>query len=140
TCPGRHRGRALRFSGDGTTLAAGAIDGTLAVYDAERCGHARSLDGHVGEVIDVDFDPSGQHLVSAGADGEARVWDLATGHLVSQVHGAHTQARAVRFSPDGTMLAVGGLNGTVRIWDLAGTALATFELASPTLVLDWQPG
>ena len=38
------------------------------------------------------------------------------------------------------MLAVGGLNGTVRIWDLAGTALATFELASPTLVLDWQPG
>jgi len=45
------------------------------------------LSGHTDEVLDVDFDYTGQYLASASADSTARVYNATTHQLISKLEG-----------------------------------------------------
>ena len=68
---------AIGFSPDGTTLAAGGIDGSIWLWDV-KSGNRLGV-GAIGDnvVIDgIDFSPDGSRLLSTGEDGTIRQWPV----------------------------------------------------------------
>jgi WD40 repeat protein len=128
----RGRVRALAFSPDGRTLAAGRDDGTVAVLGVEAhkpigaiahdaraggcvttlgSGFACKAAGVDAEVTAIAFDPG-------GAGGTAILWDARSGQRLRRVlHGE--EVRPAAFSPDGTLLACLSTDGEVSLSDAA---------------------
>ena len=112
----------VAISPDGHTLATGAADNMIRVWDIANTRDPTSqgiLTTHSDVVNSVVFSPDGRTLAAGGGDGTVRVLDLLqrkevaafTGHSTHPVH-------SVVFSPDGRTLAAGGGDGTVRVLDL----------------------
>jgi WD40 repeat protein/tRNA A-37 threonylcarbamoyl transferase component Bud32 len=87
-----------------------------------------TLDGHVGEVLAVAFNPDGSRFASAGAEGDVKVWDRQGLQEVFTLRGHAAAVTVVVFSPDGRRLASGDADGIVRVWDAA----------SGEIVVSWQ--
>lgn len=127
----------MRFSPDGTLLAAGFDDHTAKLYRIVENGLVRELVGHSKPVTSVDFSPDGTVLATAAADGDARLWRVADGTLVRTIPGGGGRTTAfitsegrvlgrLRFSADGKSL-VGVSDGAVRFWSVAdGRLLLTY--------------
>jgi hypothetical protein len=104
---------ALGSSADGKTLIAGAIDGTVALLDADTGGVVLEFPGHVG-----------------GGALEVKLPDGTAGAV-----------RAVALSAAGDLAAAGGRGGQVRIWkvaDLLRDAQAGDELTAAALNKLWD--
>jgi len=122
----------VRFSPDGTRVAAAGADGLLGVYDtatgavAFRTGapKAPSLHG-------MDWHPGGAWIAAGAADDRIYVFDATTGAAAGALEGSADTVTAVAWSPDGTMLAsvaggpllsqsthdlVTGPDTAIRIW------------------------
>jgi WD40 repeat protein len=67
----------LAFSPDGRTLASGANDGAIKLWNLASMQEAATLHGHEGPVFVVAFSPSGSLLASA-AEGVVRLWKAPT--------------------------------------------------------------
>jgi len=72
-------GAVARFSPDGTLIAAGYIDGTLALF--ESAGVLRySLKAHSSPIADITFSPDGDYMATGGGtDGVVATWEVAGG-------------------------------------------------------------
>jgi WD40 repeat protein len=65
---------ALAFNADGSLLALGYADGTVAVWDAVTYTHRRSLMGHTARIRQLAF--GGSLLASRDADDTIRLWGI----------------------------------------------------------------
>src|SRR5262249_11873062 len=76
------------------------------------------FDGHVSNVLGVDFSPDGNWVISSSSDGTVRLFDARTGKLLKSM--PHRNARSVAFLPDGKRAISTGDTGEshVRLWDL----------------------
>ena len=120
----------VALSRDGTTLASGAVDGTVKLWDVETHKNIATLKGHADQVKSVAFSSDGTILASGALDGTVKLWDVETykniatlkGHAVPEniaILGGHAvPVASVAFSPDDTILASGALDGTVKLWDV----------------------
>ncbi len=112
----------LAFSPDGETVAAGAWDRRVTLWNATTGEVERTLE-HDSYVWSVAFSPDGLKLASAGGkwDGlpEVRLWNVKTGALERSFAGHRSGVTGVAFSPDGMRLATSSWDRTARIWDLA---------------------
>ncbi len=107
----------LAFTPDGKTLAVGADDGSVKIWDVPRREVRLTLPAHKGPVWSVAFACNGT-LATAGEDGYVRLW--AANSFEESKAIVHPKAvRAVAFSPDGKTLAIGGRDGAIRLWDMA---------------------
>src|SRR5262249_49173122 len=109
----------LAFSPDGKVLAAGYVDGTLALWDVASGALLRSQPAGAQEVYTVDWSPMGDVLVTAGRyksmggepDGrvtrEIELWDP---QALTKLKGLEAPDWVVqaRFTPDGTRLVTSG--------------------------------
>jgi eukaryotic-like serine/threonine-protein kinase len=110
--------RTLAFTPDGQTLAVGADDGSVKIWDVARREVRLTLPAHKGPVWSVAFGRDGT-LASGGDDGFVRLWQ-ATSFEESRSIVHAKGVRALAFSPDGRTLAIGGRDGALRLWDVAG--------------------
>mmetsp|Transcript_3711 Transcript_3711/g.10772 ORF Transcript_3711/g.10772 Transcript_3711/m.10772 type:complete len:449 (+) Transcript_3711:159-1505(+) len=102
-------------------------------------------DGHVGAVLDFDFNPFHEHVIASGGDDcTVKVWRIPDGGLTQNimdplVNMAEHQKKVVvvRFHPTAdSILATGSADHTVKIWDATrGDCRATCE-ASRELIQD----
>ncbi len=134
-------------SGGGRTLAGGADDYAVRVWDAQIGTLLKALEGHGATVRSVSWSPDGDRLASASEDQTLRVWDAATGALLNTLTGPTPErygegvVEAVAWSPDGGRLASGHGDGAIRIWDSrTGALLRTLKgHSSIASSVAWSP-
>src|SRR4029077_3558883 len=110
--------RCLALAADGKTLASGAADKTIRLWDTATGPELRLLKGHEEWVEAVAFSSVGV-LSSACGDGSIRLWEPATGKELYLLRGHDRGVKSIAFSPDGKTLASAGSDHTLRLWDVA---------------------
>jgi len=110
----------LRFSPDGTLLAAGAYQQVRIINPADG-KVIRTLEGHADYVRSIAFSPDGKRLFAGGGPpqqwGEIKVWDVATGELLHTLRGHKDCIYSVAVSPDGKLVASGSYDKSLEVWD-----------------------
>ncbi len=109
----------VAWSKDGRTLASGAQDNTVKLWDLTGGQAVRTLKGHTQLVRGVAFSSDGQTLASASWDSTVKLWDLAKDYEIRTLKGHSLAVYAVAFSSDGKHLASASHDKTVRLWDPA---------------------
>ena len=137
----------VAFSPDGTLLASGSGNRTIALWDARTVEKIATLEGHAEQINTVAFSPDGTLLASGSGlfgseDQTVRLWDVARREEVATL--GHTGAVwSVAFSPDGAILAsaVGSPDNKVRLWDVrTHGGVGWFWHEGPILSLAYSPG
>ena len=70
---------AVAFSDDGKTLASGAADGVIRLWNSDTGALRKELHGHQGPIAALAFHPRAPTLLSGGRDGTLRRWSLDDG-------------------------------------------------------------
>jgi len=113
---------AVALSPDGRLLAAGAVDGTVRLWNPHTGNLERTLHGHRDEVLSVSFSPDGKRLLTASRDGDARIWNLSNG-AAAVLRGHGGPVFDANFSSDGQWIVTAGPT-TAGIWPAATGHLA----------------
>mmetsp|Transcript_40877 Transcript_40877/g.89466 ORF Transcript_40877/g.89466 Transcript_40877/m.89466 type:complete len:446 (-) Transcript_40877:85-1422(-) len=101
-----------------TSFVVANEDCNLYSFDMRRLDAAweRHWD-HVGPVLDVDFNASGQDFVSASYDKTVRLWKYDSQRSRDVYHTKRMQrVLCCRFTPDGRFILSGSEDTNVRVW------------------------
>ncbi len=103
------------FSSDAKSLAVGAIDWSVRIYDVESTDLVWSSRLHGGAVTDVQFVAEDSRVVSTSLDGSTRIWDSKFGDLLLTLEDDGEEKYAVAASPSGELIASAGQNPVVLL-------------------------
>src|SRR5207253_2239212 len=81
-------------------------DGTVRLWDVERCEPRATLRGHTGGIWGVALSRDGSVVASGGGDRAIPTWDAARGQLVGTLVGHAGGVRAVALRGEGGLLGV----------------------------------
>ena len=117
----RHRAGvwSVAFSPDGTTVASGASDDTIKLWNVDTGQIVATLREHGGFVQSVAFSPDGTLLAAGLYNQTIKLWDMKTLIAMTTLEGHTDAVQSVAFSPDGTLLASASFDGTILLWDIA---------------------
>ena len=125
---------ALAVTTDGSRVAIGHEDGTVAVVRLDIGRIVPMREPHEGFVESVAFSPDGTRLATAGDnDGRVLVWNPRTGERVDVLTGHGAGLRAIAFADAGRTLVSSGLDSTLIAWDVANdrAMLRSFDVPGP---------
>lgn len=116
----------VAFSPDGKTLAGGANQDSVRLWDAGSGSELHRFSG-TGRCFGVAFSGDGKLLAAASWDKNCvKVWNVESG---AEAHSwQDTSMTTVAFRRDGQVLATGHKDGTISVWDVAeGKKKRTFH-------------
>jgi WD40 repeat protein len=113
----------VAFSPDGKTLASGANDHTVKLWEVATGKEKATLRGHTGDVCFVAFLPDAKTIASGSLDGTLRLWDVRTRRQRKTIHcfdapGDPVSSAFAAISPHGKVLALIGPGEGVRLLDV----------------------
>ena len=115
---------ATALSPDGKSLAVGAADGAVRIFNLGDGKAAKTISAHSKSVVDLAWAPSSAHLASVGGDNRIRVW-TSSGAAYSDVQ-SNTPVRALAWGGKEAWLVSAGDDKLIRLWKLpAATAVAS---------------
>ena len=118
----------IRYSPDGSQVAAGSSDGNVYLWDTSAGKLLRTLHGDGVRTSVVSFSHDGNRLAAGDTEGRVSLWDLHSGkrftafrahvtpdtHLPDQTGGVND----ICFTLDDRQILTAGDDYTVKIWDL----------------------
>jgi WD40 repeat protein len=106
----------VRFSPDGTLLAAGGADNAIHIYNMRSGQREQLIEQHADWITDLAFSPDGSKLASASRDKTARIFDVKSGSMETAYLGHTEGLLCVAWSPDGRELFTGGQDRAIHCW------------------------
>ncbi|MFF0494411.1 TIR domain-containing protein [Nocardia sp. NPDC004068] len=111
----------VALSPDGTILATGGPDRTVALWDVRDHRRPRRLGvpltGIAGTPQSLAFSPDGRRL-AAGSDGTSLMWDITNRDAPRRLgRGIEATMRQISFTADGRAFALGWVDKTLTFWD-----------------------
>ena len=110
--------RTVAFSPDGETLASGARDATVKLWNVENGENITTLARNGSGVESVAFSPDGKMLAAGAEGGIIKLWDIENGQNLATFKGDAPRVFSVVFSPDSKTVASGGSDNTIKLWDV----------------------
>jgi WD40 repeat protein len=110
---------AVRFSPDGTRLAAGGADNVIRFYDVSTGKQQLRIEQHADWVTDLAFSPDGSKLASASRDKSCRVFNAQTGAMESAYLDSEEAVYAIAWGGDGKRIYSAGRDRKIRLWNAA---------------------
>lgn len=101
----------VAYSPDGSRVACGAMDGTVAVYDVASNSLIGTLKGHRQPVRSLTFTPDSRLLLSACDDRHVNMYDAGNAQLVDAFSGHDSWVLSVAAHPSGTCFASSSSDG-----------------------------
>ncbi|MEW6298597.1 MAG: hypothetical protein AB1671_12750 [Thermodesulfobacteriota bacterium] len=130
---------ALRFSPDGTLLAAATLAGPVVVLASDTGDVRYQLEGHDGGTLAVGWSADGTLLATGGQDGHAQIVQAENGTLAAPLAAGGAWVEHVVWSPDGAYLGVAA-GKSVRFFSPTGTLVGEVNAhASTVTALLWLP-
>jgi len=116
-------GRAIAFSRDGKTLAAGGIIHPLQFWDVASGqpagGRKPPGEGNIRSTHSIAYSPDGRTLSTGHNDRPIRLWDAASGAELRSFRGHGLRVNDAAYAPDGRTVASASEDGSIRVWELA---------------------
>jgi WD40 repeat protein len=129
----------LRFSADGSLVAAASLAGPVEILRAATGVEVLRTEGHAGGTLAMAWSSGGRLLVTGGQDGAVRFQEVPSGRTVALAKFGSGWVEHLAWSPDGATLAAAA-GRAVRFFDLAGHQIGAFEKHESTVTgLAWVP-
>jgi WD40 repeat protein len=109
----------VRFSPDGSRLAAGGADNAIRIYGVASGKRELLVEQHADWVMDLAFNGDGTKLASASRDKSARVFDAKSGAMQASFLAHEEPVMSVAWMPDGKRLLSAGLDRKIRVWNVS---------------------
>jgi RNA polymerase sigma factor (sigma-70 family) len=115
----RHAGsvHALAYSPDGKTIASGADDYTVGIWDAATGRKVGGYGWQQGCTFALAFTSDGKWLAAGNLGGEITVWETA-GNVVRQFEKQECSIKSLAFLPGDKQLVSGGSDGILQVLDV----------------------
>ncbi|MEP0886166.1 WD40 repeat domain-containing serine/threonine-protein kinase, partial [Trichocoleus sp. ST-U3] len=107
----------VAFSPDGETLASGAMDKTVKLWNVHTWQEKHTLK-HPSLIKAVTFSPDGHTLASSCDNGDIKLWDVHTWREKYTLKGHSTHSNSIAISPDGQTLAICSSDRTIKLWNV----------------------
>lgn len=138
--------RAVAFSPDGKSIAAGCEDKLLIVWNLESGEVIHKVNAHAQPVYDVSYSPDGQTIATCSGNwteakpGQIKLWKADSLEEITRLEGHDVAIRSAVFSPDGSKLASVSEDGVIKVWDVkTQTEVTTLRNSGGARPLDWSP-
>lgn len=127
----------VAWSPNGTALAAGTVQGTVAVHETETWNETQELDAAEGIVRSVSFSSDGSTLAYGDETGTVTVHETSSWSQTTAFTSV-ADVWSVDFSPDGTTLAYGSDGATATLhrtdtWEQTATIETTAPVRAVSL-------
>ena len=127
----------LAFSPDGSLLASGSADTSIAFWEPETGKVKWKAGGHWAAVTAMVFNEKGNVMLSGGADSKVRSWRLPGGKGTAYYEGHLSAVNGVAFGIAPDTILTAGNDGTLREWETANQKIVRIEWAEYGLQPEW---
>ncbi|KAJ1643467.1 hypothetical protein J3B02_003449 [Coemansia erecta] len=105
----------MRWNRKGLLLLSACLDGTIALWDTVSGTLRHEYKGHVGSVMDVDWQDN-TTFASCAADRLIMIWRDGDPSPIRTLAGHKSDVNAIKWHPSGKYLASASDDGTLKIW------------------------
>ncbi len=131
----------LHFAAEGTRLIAGAMGGSLHLWDTRDWVVRHVASGHMKSVNAMALNRTGDRLATGGSDCDVCIWTFPDFDLLHRLRDRKQVVSALTASHNGTCFAIGSYGGRVALWDFAGQPICGFKAQARNLsVVAFAPG
>lgn len=101
-----------------TFIASGYADGSIRLWDLDKCSCETSLNGHKGAVTALRYNKNGSFIASGSKDTDIILWDVVGEAGLFRLRGHRDQVTDVLFLDSGKKLVSSSKDKFLRVWDL----------------------
>lgn len=106
----------VKFSPDGSWLAAGGSDNAIRIFDVSTGKEVRKIEQHANWVMAVAWSPDGQRLASASRDKTTRAYEAVSGEMLSSYMTHEEPVFGVAFAGGTNNIASVGRDRRLHLW------------------------